>query len=216
MRVARDRRGHRPADGLRILGAEIAGHGEETGFFGRIESGELTSLQPVLLVREDLAHHVDQRPAGRDEQPLLAVGRKAHVAGLERLAMRAGDRLLAEACDVERRLALALREQHARVEGARQHHVAQALAQFVGRERPRPVADRLAPVIEHADHRIGEIADFRRIDVDRRPRDLARLGHADMTEIGPPAGPHAGFGHMQRKASAHLRVPLSRNQKCVL
>ncbi len=97
----------------------------------RIEPGQLPALEPVLLVGEDLAHHVDQRPARGDEQALLAVGRKAHVARLERLAMRAGDRLLAEALDVERRLALALRQDHARVEGAGQHHVAQTLAQLL-------------------------------------------------------------------------------------
>ena len=199
-RVARDRRGHRPADGVRILGAEIAGDGEEPGLPGRIEPGKLAALETILLVGEDLAHHVDDRPAVGDQQALLAIGRKAHVARRERLAMRGRDRLLAETLDVERRLALALREQHARVEGAGQHHVAQALAQIVGRQRPRPVADRLAVVVEHADHRIGEIADFGRADVDRRTGNLAGLGNADMAEIGPAAGAHGRLGHVQRKA----------------
>ena len=114
--------------------------------------------------------------------------------------MRGRDRLLAEAGDVERRLALALRQEHARVEGAGQHHVAQALAQIVGVERPGPIADRLALVVEHADHRIGEVADVGGADVDRRTGNLAGLGNADMAEVGPAAGPHGRLGHVQRKA----------------
>ena len=77
LRVARDRRRHRPADGLRILRAEIAGDGEEAGLLGRIEPRELTPPEAVLLVGENLAHHVDERPAGGDEQALLAVGRES-------------------------------------------------------------------------------------------------------------------------------------------
>ena len=34
------------------------------------------------------------------------------------------------------------------------------LRNSLGRERARPVADRVAVVVEHADHRVGEVADF--------------------------------------------------------
>ena len=94
--IAGDRRGHRPADRVRILGAEIAGDGEESGLLGRIEPGQLPALETILFVGEDLAHHVDDRPAVGDQEALLAIGRKAHVARLERLAMGGRDRLLAE------------------------------------------------------------------------------------------------------------------------
>ena len=117
---------------MRILGAEIAGDGEESGLLERIEPGKLAAFEVVFLVREDLAHHVDDRPALGYEQALLPVGRKTHVALRERLAMRGRNRFLAEAGDVERRLALALRQEHPRIEGAGQHHVAQALAKVVG------------------------------------------------------------------------------------
>ena len=96
-RIARNRRRHRPTDGLRILRAEIAGDGEESGLLERIDPGQLPAVQAILLVGEDLAHHVDDRPAQRDEQSLLAVGRKTHVALLERHAMGGRDRLFAEA-----------------------------------------------------------------------------------------------------------------------
>ena len=209
--IAGDRRGHRPADRVRILGAEIAGDGEESGLLGRIEPGQLPALETILFVGEDLAHHVDDRPAVGDQEALLAIGWKAHVARLERLPMGGRDRLLAERLDVKRRLALALREEHARVEGAGQHHVAQALAQIVGRQRPDPRADGVAVVVEHADHRIGEVADLGRVDVDRRTGNLAGLGNADMTEIGLAAGAHGGLRHVQGKArGAGHRELLSR------
>ncbi len=212
VRIAGNRRGHRPADCVGILRAEIARDGEETGFFERIEPGKLAAIQMILLVGEDLAHHVDDRPAERDQEALLAVGWKAHVALGKRLAMGGRDRLLAEAGDVERRLALALGEQHARVEGAGQHHMAQTLALFFGVERPRPLAGRFAVVVERADHRIGEIADVGRADVDRRTGNLARLGDADMAEIGPSARAHGRLRHVQRKTggAGHHGSPAAR------
>ena len=157
-------------------------------------------MQAIFLVGEDLTHHIDERPAISDKQALLAVGRKAHVPGLERGPMRSRDRLFAKTLHVERGLALTLREQHPRVEGPRQHHVAQSLALFVGVERPRPFPDCFAVVVKHADHRIGEIADLGRADVDRRTRNFAWLRNADMAEIGAAAGAYARLGHMQRKA----------------
>ena len=199
--VAGNRRGHRPAHGLRILRAEIAGDGEEARLLRRVEAGQLAALEPVLRVGEHGAHHVDQRPAGGDQQPLLAIGREAHVAGLQRLAMRAGDRLFAERLDVERGLALTLRQQHARVVSAGQHHVAQALTQLRRRQRPRPRPDRGAGIVDHPDQRIGEIADFGGIDVDRRPSRFSRGGEADMRKIRLAARPHRRLRDMQRQTA---------------
>jgi hypothetical protein len=39
----------------------------------------------------DLAHHVDQRIAARDQQALLAIGREAHVARSSAMACGDGD-----------------------------------------------------------------------------------------------------------------------------
>ena len=121
------------------------------------------------------------------------------------------DRLLAEAGDVEGGFALALRQEHAGVEGAGQHHIAQTLPQFIEVKRPRPVADRLPLIVERADHRIGEIPDVGRADVDRRTGNLARFRNADMAEVGAAAGAHGRLGHVQRKAGgAGHRDPLQR------
>ena len=52
-------RSHRPANSLGELRAEIASEREEAGIARRIEDRQLTALQPVQLVRIDLAHHVE-------------------------------------------------------------------------------------------------------------------------------------------------------------
>ena len=66
---------------------------------------------------------------------------------------------------------------------------------------PRPVANRLALIVERADHRIGEIANVGRADVDRRTGNLACFRNADMAEVRHAAGTYGRLGHMQRKAS---------------
>ena len=103
-------------------------------------------------LRHQLAHHLDHRHVvAREQQALLAIGREAHVARLERQRVRAGDRLLAEALHVERDLLLPLRDQHARVEDARLHHRAQAArAAAAASTCGCPGADRAAVVVEHA------------------------------------------------------------------
>src|SRR3546814_20975546 len=70
-RVAPRRAGHGPAHGLRILGGEVAGNGEEPRVPRRIHDGKLAHLQPVALVRLDLVHHVDDGPATGDQYALL-------------------------------------------------------------------------------------------------------------------------------------------------
>ena len=83
-RVALDRGGHRPADGLDVLRAEVAGNREEAVPARRVHDGQLASADRIALVREELAHHVDETVAARDQDSLLAVGREAHVGGLQR------------------------------------------------------------------------------------------------------------------------------------
>ena len=95
---------------------------------------------------------------------------------------------------------MALRQEHARIECAGQHHVPQALPQIIRVKRPRPVANRVALVVERADHRISEIADVGRADVDRRTGNLACFRNADMAEVRHAAGAYGWLGHMQRKA----------------
>jgi hypothetical protein len=98
---------------------------------------------------------------------------------------------------VERGLALPLRVLHARIEGAQRHHVPQPVAQLLLAQRARPGAHRLALAVEHADDRIGQVADLARVDIDRRARDGAGPGDLHMAEIGLVARPHLGLGDMQ-------------------
>ncbi len=65
LRVVLDRRCHGPADRLDILGRQISGNREEAVLLRRIEHRQLAAFQRILLVGIDLAHHVDQRMAGR-------------------------------------------------------------------------------------------------------------------------------------------------------
>ena len=59
---------------------------------------------------------------------------------------------------------------------------------------PRPTADRLALVVEHADQRIGEVADFRWIDVDRGPRPRRPRERSTWLKSGLPPGRTLGSG----------------------
>ena len=119
-------RGHRPADRLRILGAEVARDREEAVLLVRIHDRQLAALQRIALVRIDLAHHRHQRIAARDEQALLAIGREVHVLGVHRGGGGDRDRLFPGALHVEAGLALPLGAIHAVVEHADRLHVASA------------------------------------------------------------------------------------------
>ena len=184
---------------------EIAGDREEAVLARRIHDRQLAAFQRVELVGVDLGHHVEHRIAAGDQQPGLAVGREVHVARLERLAEGAAHRFLAHVLHVERRLALALRHLHARIERAQGHHVAQALEQLLVLEQAGPRPDRLALAIEHADDRIGEVADLLRRDIDLRPPHLAGQGDLHVAEIGRAAGPHRRRGHVEGE-----RFPIGR------
>ena len=66
-RVALDRRSHRPAHGLDVLQAEIARDREEAVPPRRVHHRHLSPEERIAVVREELAHHVDERIAARDQ-----------------------------------------------------------------------------------------------------------------------------------------------------
>ena len=186
--------------------------------FDEVQHRKLPAFQRILLVRVDLAHHVDQRVAGRDQQPRLAIGGKIHVARQQRLAEGAAHRLLAHVLHVERRLALPLRHQHARVEGAERHHVAQAGQRRLIAQETGPGADRLPVAVEHTDDGIGEIADGFGIGVHRRACDRASSRDPHAREVRDAARADRRFRHLQlqRAISAHqvalFQLVLSRSR----
>ena len=194
LRVVLDRGRHRPADRLDILGRQVSGDREEAVLLRGIENRQLAAFQRIPLIGIDLAHHVDQRIAGGDQQSRLAIGRKIHVAGQESLAKCAADGLFAHVLHIERRLALPLRHQHPSVEGPQNHHMAQALEQFFVAQEAGPGSDRLTVPIEHPNDRIGEVADGFRIGIHVRPRHRSRRRDPDIGEIGRPPGRTAGSG----------------------
>ena len=131
--------------------------------------------------------------------------------------MRGGDRLLAQALDVERDFLLPLRDQHARVESARLHHCAQAAAQAISIDLRRPGADGTAVVVEHAHQRIGQVAGFDRLDIDGGPLHRAGRRQVQVREVGAMAWSPGRFRHVQTKgAAAHghsLRPDGSQRQR---
>ena len=177
--VALDRARHRPADRLRILGAEIAGDREEALLPVRIHDRQLAAFQLVALVRVDLVHHLDERIIARDQQALLAIGREAHVLRVHRMRGRDRHRLLAQRLHVEAGLALALGAEHPLVEDPDHQHVAQDAAQLVGVELRIPRADRLAVVVEDADESVAERMRLGGGDGDIRARRSAGGRHGD-------------------------------------
>src|SRR3569623_1454881 len=198
-RVALGGRGHRPAHGLRILRREVARDREEARLAHRIHDRQLLDLQPVALVRIDLVHHVDEAPAPRDEQPLLAIGGEAHILVIEREGGGDGDRLLAGALHVEAGLALALGAEHAFVERARQRHRTQHRAQRVGRQARVPRANRLAGLVEHAIQFLGLVDESGGPVGGGGTAHLAGGGQHHLGEIDRVAGAELRFRHMQRQ-----------------
>jgi hypothetical protein len=135
-----------------------------------------------------------------------AAGREVHVTPQQRLVEGAAHRLLAHVLHVERRLALPLRHQHARVEGAQRHHVTQAGQQRLIAQESGPGADRLSAAVEHADDGIGEIADGFGIGVHRGSRDRAGPRDLHTRKVRCAAWADRRFRHMQlqRAISGHL------------
>jgi len=176
MILALERGRHRPAHGLRKLRGEIAGNREQVPRLRVIHDRQLPSLAHVACVREQLAHHIHERDPADDVQPLVAVGRKQHVARTQRHARGNRYRLLTERAHVERDFAGPLRALHAIVEQAREDHVAQADLQILGIETRMPGTHRLAVVVEHTHEFHGEGFHVARARVDFGARDRSRRG----------------------------------------
>ena len=99
-----------------------------------------------------------------------------------------GERLFAGAAHVEGGLALPLRRQHAVVVGTRHHHRPQPLVQRIGLDLGNPGPNSGTVVVEHSDHRIGEIAHLARIGVDGRAWSATRCRHDQVREVGHLSG----------------------------
>jgi hypothetical protein len=176
----------------------VARDREEAGALERVHHRQLAALHGVALVGHQLAHQLHHRDViAAEEKALLAVRGKAHVTGADGRCMRAGDRLFPQALHVERDLALALHDGHARVEDARPQHRAQALAQLRRGDVRRPWTDRLAILIEHPDERVREVGGVLVGGVHRRPSDGAGLRDVQVREVGGTAGTARGLRHVQ-------------------
>ena len=194
--------GHRPSHGLAVLGAEIARNREKAGLLAGIHAGHLAARQRVVGVGTDLGQHRQQRIAAGDQQALLAIGRKAHVATVERQGGGHGHRLLAVRLDVEGDRALALGAIHAVVVGAGDHHRAQPGQQGLRRQPRVPRPHGLAVVVQHPDQAIGQLAHGGRRGGDVGPRHGARMGDIDAAEIGRLPGPRLRLGDVQAELGA--------------
>jgi len=193
---------HGPAHGLRELVAEIAGEREEARLLHRMKDRKLAPFQPVLPVEVDLAHHVQHRPVTGDEKALLAVGGKAHVLIVQRHGLCRGDRLLAGAFEVEGRLPLALRLEHAVIEGAGHQHGAESADQRVRRQKRVPRPHRLRTVIQHAHQPIGQVARLPGRGRVRRACAFAGGRQVEIAEVRNVPGPETGFGYLKLQADA--------------
>ncbi len=148
MVLALDRRRHRPADRMRILGGQVAGDREHVGLGAVVHDRQLPALAHVARVRQALAHHVHELHAAVHVQPLVAIRRETHVARTQRHALRDRHSFLAECFHVKGDAALALDLPHALVEYAVEHHPAQSDLQLARIEIGRPGAYGLVFVIE--------------------------------------------------------------------
>ncbi len=190
-------RGHGPAHGLAELSAEIARDGEEAVGLGGIHHRQLATLHGVGGVGVDLVHHLHQRIAPGDQRALLAIGGKAHVAGIQRHGLGHRHSLLAGALHVERGLALALLAIHPVVEGADQQHVAQPLDHHRWLQPRRPGADSVALVVQHPDQAAGQIVGVLGVAADVGTRQDAGRRHLHGAEVDRVAGPPFGLRDVQ-------------------
>ncbi|MCY1284628.1 hypothetical protein D9M70_335410 [compost metagenome] len=202
--VALDRRGHAPAHGLHELGGEVAGDGEETGILDRVHDGQLTALERIALVGQQLADQVDQRHVAGHQDALLAVGREAHVVDVQGQGLGAADGFFAKALHVERHLFLTLGDHHAVVVDAGLEHGAHALAQDLHRYVFGPWAEGIALVVEHADQATGQVSRVSRFNVDWGFAHRAGIGQMQVGEVGFTAGTARGFGDVQAQRFIRL------------
>ena len=201
--LALDRRGHRPAHGLRELGREVARDREDPPRRPVIHDGQLPALAHVARVRQQLAHQVHERPPADHVEPLVAVRREQHVPGTQRHRLRDRDGFLAERAHVERDLSLALRALHAIVEHPREQHVLEADLQVRRIQVRMPGPDRAVLVVEHA-HELGrEVADVANARVDVRARHGAGRRRLEIAEIGFLARPGVRLGRVQARSTGH-------------
>ncbi len=160
-------------------------------------------MQPVAFVGEHLAHHVDQRPLPGDQPPLLAIGGEEHVAWPQLERVPDSERFLAGAAHVERGLALALGTLHPVVVGAGQHHRSQPGAELVGTDVWCPRSGRTGVVVEYPDQRVGEVADFGRIDIVVRATDRSCRGDIEVGKVRVLTRPSRGLRHYETQPLMH-------------
>ncbi|MDT4857846.1 hypothetical protein FQZ97_922840 [compost metagenome] len=190
--VALDGRGHAPAYRLNELRGQVARDAEEAPFAVGIHDRQLAALERIAFVGHQLAHHGDQRDVARQQDALLAVGRKAHVALFQRHGVGRADGLFAQALHVERDLLLALRGQHAPIEDSRLQHGAHAGAQQIVADLRRPRTDGAAFVVDHPDQAVGQPAGIDRGNINggfghvagRRQVQVGKVGLATRTPRG--------------------------------
>ena len=156
----------------------------------------LPPLGVVALVRNAVAHHVDQVAPAHQLQTRLAVAWEQDVVVAQRHALRNRDRLLAQRLHVERELAGALQCLHTVVVDAQQQHVAQPGAQHLGFQPGVPVAHRAVLVVEHAHQRERQLAHIGRVAVDRWFQRFARLRQLQLAEVGLLTRPRRRFRHV--------------------
>src|SRR3989344_1076011 len=202
--LALDRRGHGPAYGLDELGGEVARDGKETGIFDRVHDRQLTSLERIALVRQQLANQVHQRYVAGHQDALLAVGREAHVVDVQGQGLGAADGFFAEALHVERHFFLALGDHHAVVVDPRLEHGTHAFAQDVHRYAFGPRAQGIALVVEHTNQATGQVCRVSRFNVDRGFAHCAGVGQVQVGEVGFAAGATRGFGDVQAQRFVRL------------
>ena len=175
---------HRPADGLRELRRQIAGNREQVPGTRVVHHRKLPPLAHVARVRQQLAHHVDQRGAADDVQALIAIGREQHVARLERHALRDRHRFLSQGAHVEGDLAGALRALHALIVETREQHVPKAHLHLLRVEVRMPGPDGLVVVVQHPHQLHGEGAQLPDLGTHFGPGHRPGGREMDIAEIG--------------------------------
>ncbi len=197
-------RGHGPAHRLAELGAEVARDGEEAVGLGGVEHRQLPPLKRVGGVGVALVHHVHERIAAGDQDPLLAIGREAHVARTERKGLADRHGLLARALQIERGLPLPLLAVHAVVKGPHQKHGAQASLEHLHRRLGVPRADGPPFLVEHPDQAVGMVPGVLRLAVHLGPRQESGRRDVHAREVDGIARPPLGLGNMEGERNGGL------------
>ena len=163
------------------------------------------ALHRVLRVGIDLVHHLDDRVAAGEQDPLLAVGREAHVVVVQHQGLGDRDGLLAGALYVEAGLALALGAVHPLVVDPGQHHSAQATLQGGDVDVRLPGAHRLAVPLQHAHQAVGQLAHVLGLGRDIGTRRGPGLGDVQVGKVRRLARPEARLGDAQAERPTVLQ-----------